>query len=343
MVFGFGGNFGDCPTYRGWVVGVDEAGGAPVDFGVDTGRGQSQGAVWMGGAAPAVDAAGDVWVSAGNGSVTSASLPYDHSDSVLELDPALQLVQYFAPSSWAADNASDLDLAMSPVLLPDGQVVIAGKAAVAYLLSAARLGGIGGQLASLGSICPDDVAGGSAAVGNTVYLPCLSGIVAVRAGTSPPSLERRWRSAAGGGPPIVAAGLVWTIGQDGTLSGLDPATGSVRQQASIGAPANHFPTPSVGDGLLVAASADQVVAFTASSSTTPGTTGPRASTTLPPPRPSGTAPAGTLPTGAVDGIALGALAVLGGTGWLLWRRRPRRRGGTGSQPPPPPDVEPPPG
>ncbi len=54
----------------------------------------------------------------------------------------------------------------------------------------------------------------------------------------------------------MAAGLVWTIGQDGTLSGLDPSTGAVRQRAAVGAPANHFPTPSVGDGLLLAASAD---------------------------------------------------------------------------------------
>ena len=61
----------------------------------------------------------------------------------------------------------------------------------------------------------------------------------------------------------MAAGLVWTIGQNGTLYGLDPATGAVRQQASIGVPANHFPTPSAADGLLLAASADQVVAFPA--------------------------------------------------------------------------------
>jgi outer membrane protein assembly factor BamB len=324
VVFGFGGNYGDCSTYRGWVVGTDEDGGPPVDFGVDTGKGQSQGAVWMGGAAPAVDAKGDLWVGVGNGSVTSAGQPYDHSDSVLELDPALRLVQFFAPSRWASDNASDLDLSMAPALLGDGQVVIAGKAGIAYLLDGARLGGIGGQQASLGSVCQDDVDGGSAEVGNLVYLPCLSGTVAVRAGTSPPSLRTVWSSGTGGGPPIVAAGLVWTIGQEGTLSGLDPATGAVRQQAFIGVPANHFPTPSVGDGLLVAASADRVVAFTASGApaTSPTTTGPI--TTAPVPRPIGAARRHTLPAGAVAGIAAVAVGVLGAVGWLLWRRRPRR-------------------
>jgi outer membrane protein assembly factor BamB len=103
-------------------------------------------------------------------------------------------------------------------------------------------------------------------VGDTVYLPCLSGPVAVRVGASPPSLRVLWISKKGAGPPIVAAGLVWTIGQNGSLYGLNPTTGTLRQQASIGAPANHFPTPGVGDGLLLATSANRVVAFHARSS-----------------------------------------------------------------------------
>src|SRR5579859_1268499 len=97
----------------------------------------------------------------------------------------------------------------------------------------------------------------------TVYLPCLGGIIAVRASSSPPALHLLWSSGTGGGPPIAAAGLIWTIGQNGTLYGLDPASGSVKQQATIGSPANHFPTPSVDGGLLLAASAEHVVAFAA--------------------------------------------------------------------------------
>jgi outer membrane protein assembly factor BamB len=95
----------------------------------------------------------------------------------------------------------------------------------------------------------------------TVYLPCLAGIIAVQATSSPAALHLLWSSGTGGGPPIVAAGLVWTMGQNGVLYGLDPATGRVRQQVTVGAPANHFPTPSVGDGLLIAACADNVIAF----------------------------------------------------------------------------------
>jgi outer membrane protein assembly factor BamB len=101
-------------------------------------------------------------------------------------------------------------------------------------------------------------------VGTVVFLPCLSGTDAVGVTASPPALRLLWSASEGGGPPIVAAGLIWTIGQNGTLYGLDRSTGTVRQQASIGAVANHFPTPSVGGGLLLAPSADRVVAFHAS-------------------------------------------------------------------------------
>jgi outer membrane protein assembly factor BamB len=263
VVFGMGGNDGDCASYRGRIVAVNEGGGTPTYYTVDAAAGDSQGAIWMGGAAPAVDSSGDIWVSAGNGSVYSASQPFDDSDSALELSSSLQLLQYFAPSTWPQNNADDLDMSVAPALLSDGQVVLAGKSRIVYLLNGAHLGGIGGQEASLGSACRDDIDGGSAVVGTTVYVPCLSGTVAIQVTASPPELSLLWSSKVGGGPPIVAAGLVWTIGQNGTLYGLDPSTGAVRQQASIGVPANHFPTPSVGDGLLLAPSANRVVAFSA--------------------------------------------------------------------------------
>ena len=72
VVFGFGGNYGDCASYRGRVVAVPEAGGRPKYFTVDAAPGESQGAVWMGGAAPVVDGSGHIWVRTGNGSVYSA-------------------------------------------------------------------------------------------------------------------------------------------------------------------------------------------------------------------------------------------------------------------------------
>jgi outer membrane protein assembly factor BamB len=263
VVFGMGSNDGDCGTYRGRVIAVPVTGGQPAVFTVDSAAGQSQGGVWMGGAAPTVDRKGHVWVAAGNGSVTSARRAYDHSDSVLELSPTMRLEQFFAPRTWPSDNALDLDMSTAPALLPDGQVIAASKSETVYLLNGAHLGGIGGQQALLRRACGTDIDGGFAVSGMTVYLPCLSGVTAVGATRSPAKLRLLWRSGAGGGPPIIAAGLVWTIGQNGILYGLNPATGRVRQRASIGVPANDFPTPSVGDGLLLAPDAKHIVAFRA--------------------------------------------------------------------------------
>ena len=123
----------------------------------------------------------------------------------------------------------------------------------------------------------------------------------------------------------MAAGLVWTIGQNGTLYGLDAATGRVRQRAPVGVPANHFPTPSVGDGLLLAASAEHVVAFTAPARAAPATAAPAptpgaAATGHPGSRARATG-GGAISPGAIAGITAGGLVVIGGAGWLLWRRR----------------------
>lgn len=219
-------------------------------------------------------------------------------DAVLELTPSLRLVQFFAPGTWATDNSRDLDMSVAPVLLPDGQVLLTGKARIVLLLNGARLGGIDHQQAVLRWVT-----------------------------ASPPALHLLWSSGTGGGPPIVVAGLVWTIGQDGVPYGLDPATGKVRQQVTIGVPANHFPTPSAGDGLLLAAGADNVVAFAApapgaAAATVPGATAGRHVSCL-----AYSAPAGPahIPRRYLAAIAFGAAAALIGLGWLASRRLRRAR------------------
>jgi outer membrane protein assembly factor BamB len=257
-VFGLGGNDGDCSTYHGWVISVPEGGGEAKRFEVDVGA--SQGAVWMGGAAPVVDGSKHVWVATGNGSTTSGD-PLD-SDSVLKLTAGMELVDSFTPSTWGQDNSSDLDLgSSSPVLLP-GHVVQAGKSRTAYVLNRGDLGGIGGQQLPVGSLCGANFDGGSASIESTVYLPCRNGTISATVGKTPVSLTINWKaSIASAGPPILAGGSVWVIDQSGHLDGLDPSTGAIVQQLSIGSTANHFPTPSVGDGLLLAPAANTVVAF----------------------------------------------------------------------------------
>jgi hypothetical protein len=244
---------------------------------------------------------------------------------VLELSATMRLLQYFAPSNWPANNSQDLDMSTAPALLPDGQVILAGKSRIVYLLDGGRLGGIGHQQATLANACPEDIDGGIAMVGMTVYLPCQTGIIAVRAAQSPPALHLLWSSGTGGGPAIVAAGLVWTISQNGTLYGLSPATGKIRQQAPIGSVANHFPTPSVADGLMLVPAANDVVAFRASASGSGATPTATPATATPPP----TSPVGQshppassgLHPGGIASIVVGSLLVIAAVAWIAWRRR----------------------
>ena len=259
VIVGFGGNSGDCEPYHGLVVSVPEGGGAASTYTVANQPGDGQGAVWMGGAAPSIDANGNVWVATGNSEHHSASDAYDQSDSVLELSPTAQLLQSFAPSQWYNDNASDYDLGSgAPALLPNGLVFEVGKSTAGYVLDQSHLGGLGGQVAVNPSFCFSD--GGSADLDGTLFVPCSNGVHRVTVTASEPSAT--WTSAASAatGSPIVAGGLVWSIG-GGTLYALDASTGAVDQQFTIGASPSSFPSPSAADGLVLAPSSNQIHAF----------------------------------------------------------------------------------
>jgi outer membrane protein assembly factor BamB len=272
VIFGYGGNDGDCETpsnpYHGWIVAIPETGGTMQTFEVDSGAGDTEGAVWMGGAAPEVDAGGNIWFATGNGSGSSTTDP-DNGDSVIELSSQLHELQSFTPSTWKHDNDNDFDLGSeAPALVPGGVVFQAGKSQTAFLMNEAALGGIGGQTDIATSFCGNDVDGGTAVSGSTVYVPCMNGLEAVNVNTATKKFVRSpsfplWQTSTNSpGPPVLAGGLVWTIDQaNGTLYGLNPATGSATQQFSTGGGDNHFPTPSVADGLLLAPGNKAVLAF----------------------------------------------------------------------------------
>jgi outer membrane protein assembly factor BamB len=261
VLFGMAGNDGDCANYHGRLYSVSESGNSLAVFTVDNQPGQYRGGIWTGGAAPIIDARGRVWETTGNGTVTTPGQPYDYSDGLLQLTPAMNLQQYFAPVDWASQNAHDQDMSSSPTLLSNGFVLVAGKSPNLYLVRAARLGGIGGDVTAVTSTCPSNTDGGSAVSGLTVILPCLAGPTAVRVSDHPATITPLWQSSLHGGPPIIAAGEVWTMSKTGVLFGLSLATGAVVQSLTLSAPANHFDTPSVGAGELLVATANQVVAL----------------------------------------------------------------------------------
>src|SRR5581483_7467815 len=97
-------------------------------------------------AGPVMGPDGTLYVSTGNGSVTSTS--FDGSDAVTALSPELRQTGSFAPATWLQDSKDDADLSSSqPTLLANGQLLALGKSSTAYLLDPRHLGGVGGQVA----------------------------------------------------------------------------------------------------------------------------------------------------------------------------------------------------
>ncbi len=240
----FGGHYGDCGPYIGSVVGMPASGhGTVYSYLVPTAK---QGGIW-GAGGPVISADGTIYVSAGNGAPGAAA--FDGSDSVTALTPQLKQVGIFAPTDWRMLSDDDLDLgSMSPALLADGQILQVGKSGVGYLLNAAHLGGVGGQVAA-GPVC--SAYGGAAVSGSIVYVPCITGLAAVDTASS--SVRVLWRGPADvWGSPIIGGGAVWVANPDsGILYELSPATGHTEQQITVGSGLPHFVSPSLAGGLIL--------------------------------------------------------------------------------------------
>ena len=271
ILVGYGGNDGDCSTYWGWLVSAPTDGSTALDsFQVDANH--TEGALWGGGNAPPVDAAGNVFVATGNGNGNSTSDP-DYGDSVVKLNASASPLDWWAPPNWQSLDASDADLGSSmPTLLPGGFVFESGKDGNGYLLNGASLGHVSPPVAEASGFCPGVSDGGSVydPANSTIYAACAGGLQALSLGSgSPPSLAAKAGFSAPSdatGPPMLAGGVVWvTSYSSGTLYGLDPSSGTTRSHFSIpetGSDVNHFASPSAAGGRLFVGSGDQVTAYT---------------------------------------------------------------------------------
>lgn len=150
------GSHEDADPYYGWVMGYDYDGTGFRQIGVlNTSPNGRHGGVWMGGAAPAADADGRLYVLTSNGGfdVTNSAPPNDdYGDSLLELSSNLTVAQYFTPSDQQSDALYDNDfgsggaavLADLPSSSPVQHLVIAGgKDGNLYVLNRDALGGTG--------------------------------------------------------------------------------------------------------------------------------------------------------------------------------------------------------
>ena len=243
VIIGMGGNAGDCGTYHGLVISAPEDGSAPSTFTVADRPGDNQGAVWMGGAAPVIDAQGNVWVSTGN--AATGSTP-DDSDSVLKLSPTMSLLDSFTPTTWKSDNDTDQDLgSTAPVLLPNGIVFQVGKLRTAYVLQRVPPRGDRRPAERDGRLLRQRPRRWRRPVGRHR----LRALRRRAPRPSPPTSAApvaTWTTTTGAhSSPIVAGGKIWSFG-GGTLYELDPTNGDAGPQLQPRQPDHALPVAGGG-------------------------------------------------------------------------------------------------
>lgn len=249
----YGGHYGDCGNYYGWVIGVPI--NDPTSLGVFRTRTQGV-AIWAPGG---ISSEGThLYVATGNGFGGS---DWGDSEAVLRLSPGpvfdpTDAKTYFAPTDWRHLDASDLDLGgTAPVLvdLPGAahpQLAIAlGKNGKIYVLDRTDLGGIGGELLAM-KVASNQIINAAASYrtpkgtyvvfkGDGVNCPngTRGNVTAVRLlVTDPVTAEVAWCATSGGlGSPMVTQTLrdggdtiVWVVGAEGDqqLHGFDGDDGT---------------------------------------------------------------------------------------------------------------------
>jgi hypothetical protein len=252
----FGGNYGDCGHYHGWVVGVATSGAAnKVSFEVASdGEG---GAIWQSGGAPAVDASGNLYVTTGNANPDpplGGPDPKKYTESAVKLSPDLKPLASFKDTIAGGDE--DLSTG-NPVLLPNGTLFVAGKTDVGYVLRQSDLS----QKAAIKGICGSDPDGGPAydKATNRLFVPCRGGGIQVidLSNNSTGDILSGANSS-----PILVGTSLWAVQyNDGTLTEYDAASAAKRQSVSVGTSVPNFTSPSYGLGLLLVGTTKGVTAL----------------------------------------------------------------------------------
>ena len=292
----FGGHYGDCGAYHGWVVGVPLTG-----TGARAWATQVKGAGIWGPGGPASDGQ-SIYVTTGNGFGGSAT--WQESEGVFRLDPGPSFTQqsadYFAPSNWQALDNGDTDMSGSgplvidaPSMTPSALVMAQGKDGNLYLLDRSNLGGVGTASVGTLNVLSGEItnSGAWATVGGTTYvvvrpnqggsgIGCPGGMSGDLVGVkldpaAPQKMSVAWCvDGKGEGSPIItssdgaASALVWTAGAESSnqLHSWDLATGAPvftgGTAADQLAKVRRFTTPTVGNGRIYVAGDGKVYAYT---------------------------------------------------------------------------------
>jgi len=139
----YGGHWGDCGSYHGWVLGIPYPAGGPIKaFATSVPSGTRAAGIWAPGGI-ASDGT-NLFVATGN---TFGSNSWVGQEAIIRLQPgpsySNQTVDYFVPHDWLDMDNGDVDIGGSGPVLVKNLVASLGKNGMVYLLDSANLGGIG--------------------------------------------------------------------------------------------------------------------------------------------------------------------------------------------------------
>ncbi len=288
----YGGHFGDCGQYRGWVVGIDLNDPRTVSAWSTRAFG---GGIWAPGGI-SYDGR-SLFVATGN---TIGASEWADGEAIIRLGLDLKRSQdprdFFAPSDWKSLDSADADLGGVGALPldvrdPDGRTALLlalGKDGKAYLLDRTNLGGIGGArdvarvarnaIRTAPAVLPTQNGSYVAFEGTGASCPngvSNGGLTVLKIDAHPaPKVSTAWCGAVyGRGAPIATTDddnsnpIIWIVGAEGDnrLHGFRADTGA--PVFSGGGPSDgmtglrHFVTILASDDRLFIAADSRVYSF----------------------------------------------------------------------------------
>jgi len=235
----------DISPYHGWLIAYDAKSLTQTALYNNTPNGD-EASFWAGGAAPAVDVAGNIYLVGGNGTFDAGGAGPDVGESYLKLSTSggLALADYFTPFNYASLNNADLDVGSAGVALLGDEagstehphlMVGAGKEGRIYLLDRDNLGKVqAGSDSQIVQSLPGAIGGlfGNPAYYNKTVYFCGSSdslkafpISGAAMATSPASHSAAQFGYPGCVPTIsangTANGIVWMLDPSGILHAYD--------------------------------------------------------------------------------------------------------------------------
>jgi len=286
----YGGHYGDCGHYHGWLVGIPAANPAASKAWA---TGAWGGGSWAPGGVASED--GELFIATGN---TFGATTWSGGEALLRFSAGPVFTgrpaDYFTPENWKELDEADLDLGgTGPIILdlpgstPSKLLIALGKDGKMYIIDRTNLGGVGHQVA-VSQVAANEIIGGTTTytTARGTYMvfkgkgnrcpPGESGdLTAVRiVPGSPPAIQAAWCAEQNGkGSPMVtttdgrAEAIVWSVGAEGDnrLHGFDGDTGQLIYAGGgplevIGL-VRRYHTPILAGGRIFVAADNTVKAF----------------------------------------------------------------------------------